>query len=464
MCIRDRDTTMQLEGVQQELAQQQQQAAEQISSLNKRLESKEQAHSSAVEIAVKQEREAFEAANVMHTKAEKELMLLRVKVAELEDTMMAKAEEGMTAMSSIDNLEASIKAANHTVNVTKAELAMRVKELQTSVETVGSLRTAKLGLEEKVNQLEQQLTFITQERDELASQKLELSEAEKDVSDQLKESDESHLMQIRQLNQKIEGLREELSAKEQQRASAVVLREQLQEELDSEHRAVQESFAQMEELRGQNGQLEARVAAFDKQLEDQHTQHKLNEKKNLKSIRELKSELLKAVEQKKVVEAEYRAHLEAAPEVPEPRQRSSTVDSGMSAPVQSLGSELQFQTEIPDSLADVNFRLETQLEEAQEELRRKEEMLQHYLKTAPAKGLTSMESDLVMMQTEMQHEEIKCSAGGLWGMFGGAPKTPMVSGEVHGKLKLVLEETLLENIRLKEDVDAMGEEVARLAK
>ena len=38
-----------------------------------------------------------------------------------------------------------------------------------------------------------------------------------------------------------------------------------------------------------------------------------------------------------------------------------------------------------------------------------------------------------------------------------------VDGEVHRKLKEVLEETLLENIRLKEDVDAMGSEVARLA-
>ena len=34
---------------------------------------------------------------------------------------------------------------------------------------------------------------------------------------------------------------------------------------------------------------------------------------------------------------------------------------------------------------------------------------------------------------------------------------------MHRKLKEVLEETLLENIRLKEDVDAMGSEVARLA-
>lgn len=37
-----------------------------------------------------------------------------------------------------------------------------------------------------------------------------------------------------------------------------------------------------------------------------------------------------------------------------------------------------------------------------------------------------------------------------------------MDGEVHHKLKLVLEETLLDNMRLKEDLNAMGQEVANL--
>ena len=37
-----------------------------------------------------------------------------------------------------------------------------------------------------------------------------------------------------------------------------------------------------------------------------------------------------------------------------------------------------------------------------------------------------------------------------------------MDGEVHHKLKLVLEETLLDNIRLKQDLEAMGQEVASL--
>ena len=95
------------------------------------------------------------------------------------------------------------------------------------------------------------------------------------------------------------------------------------------------------------------------------------------------------------------------------------------------------------------------LQEVLVELEKKETMLQEYLKKQPTGGQTTLEMD---MMRERQEEAEK--ATGLRALF--RPRQEMVEKEVYVKLKGVLEETLLENIRLKGDLDTMGREVAAL--
>merc|ERR1711871_1771860 len=82
----------------------------------------------------------------------------------------------------------------------------------------------------------------------------------------------------------------------------------------SKHEQFVANEQEMADLRATNAELVEKVEAFDQTKEDLCIQHKLNEKKNLKHIRELKSQLLKSVEQYKMLEAECRAKSESAPE------------------------------------------------------------------------------------------------------------------------------------------------------
>eukprot|EP00658_Telonema_sp_P-2_P011708 TRINITY_DN14492_c0_g1_i6.p1 TRINITY_DN14492_c0_g1~~TRINITY_DN14492_c0_g1_i6.p1 ORF type:complete len:417 (-),score=152.67 TRINITY_DN14492_c0_g1_i6:96-1346(-) len=322
------ESTMQLESVKQELEQQQQQSADRISSLNKRLESKELAQNAAVETAIKQERDAFEAAQVLHEKAEKELVLLRQKVVELEDSTMVKAEESMSAMSRIEDLEEKVRVAIHSVDLSKAELAMRDKELEQTRDSADALKSAKRLLEERVNEVEQQLTFTSQDRDRFSQEKKQLDDAEKESSGKLSEL-QKELGAARDLHRKeMEEVTGKLQAAEADARAA-------KEEVEAARENGVEQLAACERLRGEMAELESvnsglcdRVDGFDKQLEDQASQHKLDQKKNVKAIRELKGELLKAVEQKKRVEAELCAAMEATPPSGHQdglRNRSSTV-------------------------------------------------------------------------------------------------------------------------------------------
>eukprot|EP00658_Telonema_sp_P-2_P011707 TRINITY_DN14492_c0_g1_i4.p1 TRINITY_DN14492_c0_g1~~TRINITY_DN14492_c0_g1_i4.p1 ORF type:complete len:461 (-),score=176.08 TRINITY_DN14492_c0_g1_i4:103-1485(-) len=380
------ESTMQLESVKQELEQQQQQSADRISSLNKRLESKELAQNAAVETAIKQERDAFEAAQVLHEKAEKELVLLRQKVVELEDSTMVKAEESMSAMSRIEDLEEKVRVAIHSVDLSKAELAMRDKELEQTRDSADALKSAKRLLEERVNEVEQQLTFTSQDRDRFSQEKKQLDDAEKESSGKLSEL-QKELGAARDLHRKeMEEVTGKLQAAEADARAA-------KEEVEAARENGVEQLAACERLRGEMAELESvnsglcdRVDGFDKQLEDQASQHKLDQKKNVKAIRELKGELLKAVEQKKRVEAELCAAMEATPPSGHQdglRNRSSTV--GNTSPTSRPQAEILLDPApaTPDSLNSQNFKLEIQLEEAQEELQRKEEMLEFYMKSAP---------------------------------------------------------------------------------
>ena len=91
------------------------------------------------------------------------------------------------------------------------------------------------------------------------------------------------------------------------------------------------------------------------------------------------------------------------------------------------------------------------------ELDKKETMLQEYMRKMPTGGQTTLEMDLLKEQQEAREAT---ETSGFRALFKS--RKDMIEPEVHSKLKHVLEETLLENIRLKGDLDTMGLEVEKL--
>jgi len=447
------ESTMQLQSIQQELAQQQQQAADKISSLNKKLEASEHKIKAEVDTALKQERETYDAAQGAYSKAERELTVLRSKLAELEDSTMVKTQEAMSAVTQIEELEERLKQTKHGSDLAKGELAIKLTDIDKMKSSLVELKDTKLALEESLNVTEQKLTFVTQERDQMETTISQLKEFGSNVTGQVEEFEERE----KELNiahkQRVDELILQLTDAQKASSAAMQERDQVAAESSEKEAVFEDQATRFADLENSNKMLEVEVDGFDAKAIEQEAQHKLNEKKNLKMIRELKAQLVKQMEVSSKLEeeaAEQSIRTDESHANLSNRSRSHTVDT----PGSSGGVALAVDDV---SLSDLNFSLGTQLEEAKAEIQRKEEMLQHYLRNLDTKGLTSMESDVVASQ----HEDVKCSSGGLWGMFVGVKDT--VDGEVHRKLKEVLEETLLENIRLKNDVDAMGSEVARLA-
>jgi len=447
------ESTMQLESVQQELAQQQQQAADKISSLNKKVEAGDQDIKLAVDSALKQERDTFDATQVAYSKAERELTMLRTKVAELEDSTMVKTQEAMSAQEEIEDLKENLKVTKHSSDLAKGELTIKLTDMDKLKNNITELKELKLGLEKSLNETEQKLTFITQERDTMEAEVSQLKEFGSNVNGQVEEFKEREKELNLSHKSELDNLNNELTAARKACSDAVEEMDRVTQESIRKAAIFDDQSAKYTQMEAANKKLEAEVDGFDSKAINQDAQHKLNERKNLKMIKELKAQLVKQMEvsanlEEEAAEAADQSNTAGGAN----RSRSHTVGGSSNAPTPTSSGAANLDDK---SLSDLNFSLGTQLEEVNAELEKKEEMLKHYMQNANTKGLTS-----AAMDAANQKEDVKCNAG-LWGMFVGAKDT--VDGEVHRKLKEVLEETLLENIRLKEDVDAMGSEVARLA-
>ncbi|GBP38180.1 Coiled-coil domain-containing protein 186 [Eumeta japonica] len=93
------------------------------------------------------------------------------------------------------------------------------------------------------------------------------------------------------------------------------------------------------------------------------------------------------------------------------------------------------------------------------ELRRKSRLLRHALPALPAGALPTAASD-------RHKKEVAALGGGamaaVWGAGDADALSPQLALEMNRRLHAVLEDALLKNITLKENLDTLGEEIARL--
>ncbi|XP_063390748.1 coiled-coil domain-containing protein 186 [Cydia fagiglandana] len=274
------------------------------------------------------------------------------------------------------------------------------------------------------------------------------------------------------------------------------LRERISE-LELEVGKLQTSLAEEVERRHKESRVLARkvaelqeeAAEAAKQLEWEKGENGVLKKKHASQVKELNRELARALKRVEALEAKQ------PPTQPSTRTGSVTsLSSGESAPPEDCGRADGHEGTLPDvqikhsnvfnkllhkvrepdrqalverivSLQRAAARraercefLEEHARQLTDELRGKSRLLRHLLPNLPAQALASTASD------SNKKEIAKLGGGAMAALWGGDPGglSLELSLEMNKRLQSVLEDTLLKNITLKENMDTLGEEIARL--
>ncbi|XP_048003811.1 coiled-coil domain-containing protein 186 isoform X2 [Leguminivora glycinivorella] len=265
------------------------------------------------------------------------------------------------------------------------------------------------------------------------------------------------------------------------------LRERISE-LEAEVGNLQTSLAEEAERRHKESRVLARkvaelqqeAAEAAKQLEWEKGENGVLKKKHASQVKELNRELARALKRVEALEAKQ------PPTQPSTRTGSVTsLSSGESAAAEEPrlnGHDLpDVQVREPDrqalverivSLQRAAARraercefLEEHARQLTDELRGKSRLLRHLLPNLPAQALASTASDSNKPPRRLTKKEIaKFGGGAMAALWGGDPGglSLELSLEMNKRLQSVLEDTLLKNITLKENMDTLGEEIARL--
>ncbi|XP_063371288.1 coiled-coil domain-containing protein 186 [Cydia amplana] len=263
------------------------------------------------------------------------------------------------------------------------------------------------------------------------------------------------------------ALRERISELE---AEVVKLQTSLAEEVERRHK-------ESRVLARKVAELQEEMAEAAKQLEWEKGENGVLKKKHASHVKELNRELARALKRMEALEAKQ------PPTQPSTRTGSVTsLSSGESAPHEDGGrADGRGEGALPDvqvrepdrqalverivSLQRAAARraercefLEEHARQLTDELRGKSRLLRHLLPNLPAQALASTASD------SNKKEIAKLGGGAMAALWGGehGGLSLELSLEMNRRLQSVLEDTLLKNITLKENMDTLGEEIARL--
>ncbi|XP_013146569.1 PREDICTED: coiled-coil domain-containing protein 186 isoform X2 [Papilio polytes] len=265
-------------------------------------------------------------------------------------------------------------------------------------------------------------------------------------------------------------------------ADNVSLRERA-EALESEAEKLRTSLADEADRRQRENRVLARkvaelteeVAEVNKRLEWEKGENSVLKKKHSSAIKELNRELQRALKRSEQLEARLQNDTAS--------NRTGSVTSLSSG--EGAQSEERAQNGLPDPLPDVQSReperqalierivclqraaarrsercefLEEHARQLTAELRGKARLLRHLLAAQPAGAVAPSASD------HNKKEIAMLGGGAMAALWGGDPAglTPQLSLEMNRRLQALLEDTLLKNITLKENIDTLGEEIARL--
>jgi len=386
-------------------------------------------------------------------------MTLIPQLTEAEDSTMMKSNEAMMSQKRVLSLEGQLQGTEEELHTLRQKYEELSAEKGGGDEMVSALHTTNLKLSAQIEQLDiSQHKFaqtIQKLDEELATAHGKVAELENQVitfehTSAERQADNEKVITSLKEEHKIQFDDQATEVSRLQKELTQVTAEQMARQAEQEAAVVRAT-----ELQLQNDKITEENVVFMQKYHDQEQQHKLNERKNMKNIKELKLEISRM---KREVTS-LNEKLEQAEAVGADRHGlhqplKSTNDDNCPEKLSSddLGNVQADLNAEHGSLEDVNARLAIQLSEALMELERKETMLQEYLCNQPTGRQTTMEMDMLKEEQEIKRNS---SFGRLFG------SKEMVDIEVHSQLKAVLEETLLENIRLKSDLETMGEEVEK---
>ncbi|XP_068625980.1 coiled-coil domain-containing protein 186-like [Battus philenor] len=265
------------------------------------------------------------------------------------------------------------------------------------------------------------------------------------------------------------SLRERASALE---AEAESLRTALTEESERrqrENRVLARKVAELTE----------ELAEVSKRLEWEKGENSVLKKKHSSTIKELNRELQRALKRSEQLEAKLQRNDSTSTRTGSVTSLSS--GEGLHADERAGGT----QNGLPDAVPDVQAReperqvlierivslqraaarraercefLEEHARQLTAELRGKSRLLRQLLAAQPAGAVAPARSDA------NKKEIAKLGGGAMAALWGGDPAgmTLELSLEMNKRLQALLEDTLLKNITLKENMDTLGEEIARL--
>ncbi|XP_026314361.1 coiled-coil domain-containing protein 186 isoform X2 [Hyposmocoma kahamanoa] len=269
------------------------------------------------------------------------------------------------------------------------------------------------------------------------------------------------------------SLRERITELEQECTSLRAALNEETERRNKENRVLARKVAELTE----------EAADAKKKLEWETGENDVLKKKHASAIKELNRELQRALKRCEQLEAKL-----PPPDTTSTRTGSiSSLSSGESAPQEEglpnghTASLPDVQVREPDRQALIERIVSLQraaarrsercefLEEHSRqltaELRAKSRLLRHLLCSMPAGAVASQDSDAHKPKRRLTKREIaRLGGGAMAAVWGGDPNgmTLELSLEMNKRLQAVLEDALLKNITLKENMDTLGEEIARL--
>ncbi|XP_018905312.2 coiled-coil domain-containing protein 186 isoform X1 [Bemisia tabaci] len=447
-------------------------------------------------------------------KLEAEASIKKFKVSQenrafvLEQQLKEEQAKLILSRAEKEDLDKKIQTLSAKLQQTETEIKKLTETNECLSEQVCSIEKEKLELEVKLSTMQQLMDKEVQENVELESKLSELRTVKQELEEEKKKtaSLETEAITLRTSNEELlidmESCRkreaEMLDFTERLTAQNVKLQSDFSalkaknEELEIEQSKVNEIKAELEDVKSQRSeeskilshQIEEHTQRYEeisKQLAEQKSENVVLRRKNAATIRELTRELQQL--KKQLTEHSDGGGSGSNSLCQDSRASSCTsltdTSQALSSNPGSIRMEPDKQTLIErivelqrrnaQYLEKIEF-LEEHNKEMTEELKKKSKIVQNFMLREPVGALSSNSMDtnkLFLMQSLYLTKEMALSKKGyMASLYSSQIKdknmTLETSLEICQTLHSLLEDTILKNITLKENMDTLGEEIARL--
>uniref|UniRef100_A0A0K8TA73 Coiled-coil domain-containing protein 186 n=1 Tax=Lygus hesperus TaxID=30085 RepID=A0A0K8TA73_LYGHE len=393
----------------------------------------------------------------------------------LEEELDSLKKENLTLQRQLDgsevnkNIESQLKEHQAKLIMEKherSELEAKFKELQSKqaslVEENENLSSQVLSLEQerlvatkKVNSLKEERTVLTDKLSQLQENLKEMGH----LKEQLKEEREKLILtstEMERLRKSNEDLAADMSSCRHREAEMLAFTQQLtvkNVQLQSEFSAVEEKASELEK---EEVVLEQTSASLKDELEQVKAKLKEEQTKRHEEARLLARQVAEKTTKSLNLEALL---TDTQSELNLLRQKHTTALKVLDVPAHTLIERIvKLQNDCAKQTERIEF-LEEHTAHLVKELQKKSKLLQNYIMREQTGALTSKVMD-------RNKAEVSKHGGIMASLYSTKPSESMtleLSMEINRKLQAVLEDTLLKNITLKENLDTLGDEIARLS-